>query len=114
MIIYNPSFITYIKIPIANLCCFYYYAPMKKLLIISSFLLIAACATPEQLAENKRLQQQADFDTCASYGIRPKTDMFANCLMQLDLIRQKNYHRDDDYYRPAPHIYGGMGFYRYH
>lgn len=85
---------------------------MKKILIISSLLLITACATPEQITENKRLQQEADYNTCAAYGIRPKTDMFANCLMQLDLTRQRNYYHNDDYY-PAPHIYGGMGFYRY-
>lgn len=89
---------------------------MKKLVIISSLLLITACATPEQLAENKRMQQQADRDTCASYGIRPRTDQFADCLMQLDLNRQRAYYYTnyDYYYRPEPHIYGGLGYYHFH
>lgn len=87
---------------------------MKKLVTISSLLLITACATPEQLAESKRLQQKADYDTCMSYGIRPKTELLANCLMQIDLTRQRNYYLNDDYYYPAPHIYGGVGFYHYH
>ncbi len=85
---------------------------MKKLFAITCILL-TACATPEQLAENKRIQQEADYNTCASYGIRPKTDMFANCLMQIDLTRQRNYYRDYGYY-PPPYVYGGVGYYRYH
>jgi hypothetical protein len=86
---------------------------MKKLLIISSLMLITACATPEQLAENKRLQQEDDYNTCASYGLSPKTDMFANCLMQLDLTRKRAYYRNDDYYYPPAHIHGGVGYYHY-
>lgn len=85
---------------------------MKKLLIVSSLMLITACATPQQIAENRRLQQQADYDTCAGYGLRPKTDMFANCLMELDLTRQRNYYRNDDYYPPR-HLYGGMSYLHY-
>ncbi len=78
---------------------------MKKLLVICSLLVISACATPEQIAENKRLQQEADYNTCASYGIRPHTDMFAYCLMQVDLTRKQASYRTDTYYYPPAYIY---------
>lgn len=75
---------------------------MMKYTMIVACLLLSACATPEQIAEQRQLQQQQDVETCRSYGFRPKSDAFSNCMLQLSIAReQRQYYRDNSYY------YGG-------
>lgn len=71
---------------------------MKRILSIASLLLVAACATPEQLAAQRVAQEQADMETCRSYGLRPGSEAFGNCRLQLDLARQQQYYYDRNYY----------------
>jgi len=74
---------------------------MKKLAPLMVFFLLAACQTPEQIAVRKQMQEQDDFDTCVSYGLRPKSEAFGNCRLQLDLARQQRYYNNYDYpYHP--------------
>lgn len=80
---------------------------MKKLLPFCALLVLAACASPEQLAERKRLQDEQDFNTCVSYGFRPGSEAFGNCRLQLDLSRREAYQYNPYSYRP--HI--GTGIY---
>lgn len=56
----------------------------KKVLILLGITgLLTGCVTmtPEQ-------RRAADEQTCQSYGFKPRTDAFANCLMRLDLDRR--------------------------
>lgn len=74
---------------------------MKKLLALCSFMLLAACATPEQIAYQRQMQEQADFNTCAGYGLRPGSEAFGMCRLELDLARQRRYdYYQDRYYTP--------------
>jgi hypothetical protein len=88
---------------------------MKKTLLL--LILLTACATPEQIAEQKRLQDEQDYNTCVDYGFRPHSDGFRNCLLQLDLARQQRremYYHDSYYYGGyyGPYRHGaGMGYY---
>jgi hypothetical protein len=50
-------------------------------------LLLAGCMTAEE-------RRAADENRCRSYGFRPKTDAFAECLQRLDLFRRAEL-RDD-------------------
>ena len=69
---------------------------MLKRTIISACLLLCACTTPEQIAEQRQLQQQQDVETCRSYGFRVKSDAFSNCMLQLSIAReQRQYYRDN-------------------
>lgn len=52
-----------------------------KMLIVAAMLL-AACA------QIREARQARDADACASYGFRPGTDGYANCLMQRDNARR--------------------------
>lgn len=70
---------------------------MKILAPLALFLLLAACQTPEQIAQRKAMQEQDDFDTCVSYGLRPGSEAFGNCRLQLDLARQQRYYNNYDY-----------------
>ena len=82
---------------------------MKKLLTLTALLLLPACVpTPEQAAENARMQAEADSNTCKSYGLRPGSEAFGNCRLQLDLARQRPYYYDEPYW-DRPHV--GMGYY---
>jgi hypothetical protein len=81
---------------------------LKKSLIVLC-LLTSACATPEEMAAARQRQQQADADTCASYGFRARSDAFSNCMLQLEIAReQRNY-----YYDTSPHFTYGVGAYHY-
>lgn len=81
---------------------------MKKHLPILPLLFLAACATPEQLAQQKRLQEEADIATCRSYGLRPGSEAFGNCRLQLDLARQQQY---NSYYAYPARPYFGSSIY---
>ena len=70
----------------------------KTLFPLLGLLALSACATPEQLAEQQHLQRAYDEQTCANYGLRPGKEAFANCLMQLDLMRQQHYYYNDSHY----------------
>lgn len=63
----------------------------------------AACVSPEELAIQKAAQDQADVNTCLKYGMKPGSEAFANCRLQLDLARQERYYRSYDYH-PHPHF----------
>ena len=69
-------------------------------------LLCAACATPEQIEAQRQMQEQADFDTCVSYGLQPGSENFGMCLLELDLARQERYNRAT--------YYGGYGYHHRH
>ncbi len=64
---------------------------------------LTACVSPELQAEQARLDAQEDINRCASYGLRPNTDAFAQCRMQLDLAR-----RQPVYYDSGPRVYTGF------
>lgn len=81
---------------------------MKHLSALLVLLSLAACATPEQLAARRVAQEQADIETCRSYGLRPGTESFGMCRLQLDLERQRQY---DAYYNYPARPYFGTGVY---
>ena len=66
---------------------------------------LAACQTitPEQ-------RRAADEAQCRSYGFKPRTEAFANCLMRIDLERnlERSIRLNSPYYGP---YYGGPGPY---
>lgn len=77
---------------------------MKKYLFIPLLMLLAACQTPEQLAMQRQMQDQADHNTCVGYGFRVKSEGYSNCRLQIDLARQERYNR-------ATYSYGvGYGY----
>ena len=88
----------------------------RFLTAIAACLIFTACATPEQLAAQRELQRQQDMDTCASYGFRPNSDGFRNCLLQLDIAREQRDYYDTRYggyydYYPHRHTSGSIGYY---
>jgi hypothetical protein len=52
-------------------------------------LMLAGCMTAEE-------RRAADEGRCRSYGFRPNTDAFAECLQRLDLFRRAEF-RDDGF-----------------
>jgi hypothetical protein len=50
-------------------------------------LLVSGCMTAQEL-------RAADEARCRSYGFRPRTDAFAECLMKLDLFRRAEFQND--------------------
>lgn len=80
---------------------------MKKQLILWANLFLCACATPQQIEERRAMQEQMDIETCKSYGLRPGSEAFGNCRLQIDLARQQPRYYDDYYYGPRV----GTGFY---
>lgn len=83
---------------------------MKKSVLIS-LLLLTACATPEQLAEQRRLQVEQDRQTCFDYGFRPRSDAFSNCMLQLEIARQQQQQYYDHYY--GPRFHGSYHYFRH-
>lgn len=84
---------------------------MKKFLAFAALLMLSACATPEQIAAQQRQQALIDEETCKSYGLRPGSEAFGNCRLQIDLARQQQYYY---YNSPAYPYYGpryGSGMY---
>lgn len=79
------------------------YAPLLLLA-----LLLAACQTPEQLAQQRAIQQEQDHATCLRYGFRPGSDAFKNCLLQLNIAREQR-----DYDNTRYHYYYGTGYSRH-
>lgn len=63
---------------------------MKKALPLL-LLLLAACATPQQLAEQKRLRDEEDRQICLGYGFDARSDAYRQCLLQLAIARQQRY-----------------------
>jgi len=59
-------------------------------------LLATGCMTAREL-------RAADEAQCRSYGFRPHTDAFAECLQKLDLFRRSAYRSDtlDPWYGPV-------------
>lgn len=60
------------------------------LAVIGLTLLTSGCMTAEQ-------RRAADEDRCRSYGFRPRTDAFAECLQRLDLFRRAELRQDTIY-----------------
>ncbi|GMB81246.1 hypothetical protein NN6n1_20290 [Shinella zoogloeoides] len=60
---------------------------------------IAGCQTAEEM-------RAADEDRCLSYGFRPRTDAFAECLQRIDLDRRYALRQAsrDALYMPPPVI----------
>lgn len=52
------------------------------------------------------MQDQADVNTCISYGLKPGSEAFGNCRLQLDLARRERYNR--------PAYSYGVGYGGYH
>lgn len=77
--------------------------------LISVFLLLSACQTPEQIAAQREREAVEDHETCLSYGLRPGSEAFGNCRLQLDIARQQRYY--NYYYDPGPRFH--YGFYHY-
>ncbi|MDX2072829.1 MAG: hypothetical protein SFX19_00510 [Alphaproteobacteria bacterium] len=83
---------------------------MKKLAAFLVLLSLAACATPEEIAARKARLEQEDIDTCKSYGLKPGSEAFGMCRLQLDLSRQQQY--DARYYAPYPPLPSHIYYYR--
>jgi len=77
---------------------------------IIACLLLTGCYSPEQVEAARKAQEQADINTCASYGLHLGSEAFGNCRLQLDLARQQRYYYNDPY--PYPVTFGA-GYYRY-
>lgn len=62
-------------------------------------LTIAGCQTAEEM-------RAADENRCLSYGFRPRTDAFAECLQRIDLDRRQSLREAsrDALYMPPPVI----------
>jgi hypothetical protein len=82
---------------------------MKIRSVLFACLLLTACQTPEQIAAQQQMQYEQDVETCRSYGFRPKSDAFSNCMLQLDIARQQRYYYDSNNY-----YYGGYYGYPHH
>jgi hypothetical protein len=78
--------------------------------VLTLMLLSGCVATPEQIAAAKQQQQQEDFNTCVGYGLRPGSESFGNCRLQLDLARQQRY--NNYYYDPYPRFHYGYYHFR--
>lgn len=52
------------------------------------------------------MQIEQDMATCESYGLKPGSEAFGNCRLQLDLARQQPHYR-------SPYMYGGYGGHHY-
>ncbi|ABQ60075.1 putative lipoprotein [Brucella ovis ATCC 25840] len=92
---YSKSAATYIRKAMAM--------NKKMLILLGLASLLAGCVTmtPEQ-------RRAADEQTCRSYGFKPKTDAFANCLMRIDLDRRADrraWQNQVDFYDPPMVIY---------
>jgi len=49
--------------------------------LAATLLLLAGCQTAEEM-------RAADENRCLSYGFRPRTDAFAECLQRIDIDRR--------------------------
>ncbi|RCS25059.1 hypothetical protein DUT91_06415 [Phyllobacterium salinisoli] len=58
---------------------------MKKTMLCGLIFVSALAGCQTMTPEERRA---ADGQTCRSYGFRPQTDAFANCLLQLELDRR--------------------------
>lgn len=78
--------------------------PMKKL-TFCGLVLIAMLAGCQTMTPEER--RAADGQTCRSYGFRPQTDAFANCLLQLELDRRaaRRAAFDEPFYGPPLVVY---------
>ncbi|MGE0753891.1 MAG: hypothetical protein AB7L92_01880 [Alphaproteobacteria bacterium] len=90
---------------------------MKHFFAFTLLALLTACATPEQIEAQRIEQEQADMATCKSYGLRPGSENFGMCMLQLDLARQQRYdsfrYGYGGYYTPHSNRVGagiGLGF----
>ncbi|MDI7861395.1 hypothetical protein MRS76_05460 [Rhizobiaceae bacterium n13] len=72
-------------------------------LLLATALSACQTITPEQ-------RRAADEAQCRSYGFKPRTEAFANCLMRIDLERrlERSIRLNSPYYGP---YYGGPGPY---
>lgn len=82
---------------------------MKRIVALLLISLAAACVDPQMAAEQQRLREQDDINTCAGYGLRPGTENFALCRMQLDLARRQPAY----VYDPGPRFYTGFGYHHW-
>lgn len=83
---------------------------MKKIVFTLLCLSLAGCMTPEEMAEQRRQQEQADIQTCLSYGLKRTSEAFGMCRLQLDLARQQQYYYDRDYFSNDFHHPRGMPY----
>ena len=67
--------------------------------LAATALVIAGCQTAEEM-------RAADANRCLSYGFRPRTDAFAECLQRIDLDRRASLRQTsrDALYMPPPVI----------
>lgn len=78
---------------------------MKHFAPLLCLALLAACATPEEIEAKRVAQETADMETCKSYGLKPGSENFGMCMLQLDLAREQR--------RYAP-VYGYGGYWGRH
>lgn len=60
---------------------------LTVLLPLAAFLSLTGCVTPEQQAAMDAAQKQADTRECESFGFRPGSTAFGNCMLKLKEIR---------------------------
>lgn len=67
--------------------------------LATAAILLAGCQTAEEVRAN-------DENRCASYGFRPRTDAFAECLQRIDLDRRQSLRESsrDALFMPPPVI----------
>ncbi len=82
---------------------------ITRIAIVLPCLLLAGCMTPEEQAIARQQQIEADNNTCRSYGLRPGSEAFGNCRLQLDLAREQRYYYDPYPYYPP--MYGSFHYF---
>ena len=82
---------------------------VRCLLCLAVLVLLSACASPEQQAAIRQQQIEEDAQQCRAYGLKPRTEAFANCRMQLDLARKQRHH----YYQQEPVFRSGIYYGRW-
>lgn len=74
-----------------------------RISILLSLCTIIGCATPEEL-------RQQMISQCYSYGFKPDTPEFSNCLMQLDQQAAASRHRQQACLAASGYVMGDTYF----
>lgn len=69
--------------------------------------LVCGCMSPEQREAVRQQQIAEDIATCKSYGLRPGSEAFGNCRLQLDIARRQRYQYD---YQPRVSVGTSYGW----